>query len=292
MGMRRSGIGWLVVLGALGYLVVPVSPALGYTAGPPSPASMCVAAVVGNELALEARLAPSNGASVQAGTPVTFSGYSGAPVTFAVASSAALLSTPDIDSGLGSAQPENLYTFTSTKATATAGTVYWDASFSSETLKGCEGLTPTTYTTSVRTLTVLPPPSPPMTASVPTTTATTTTPPAPTGSVSLDGSTINVQNSGRAQVKLACTGTATCSGKLALTGKSTPKKGKKAKAQTIGTATFSIPAGKTATIELKLNAAGKALLNADHGRLGATLSVLKSSPIPSQTHTATVQLVA
>ena len=33
------------------------------------------------------------------------------------------------------------------------------------------------------------------------------------------------------------------------------------------TATFSIPPGRSATIELKLNAAGRALLNADPGRL-------------------------
>ena len=112
-----------------------------------------------------------------------------------------------------------------------------------------------------------------------------------TGSVSLDGSTITVQSIHEAAVKLACTGTATCSGKLTLTGKSTPKKGKKAKTETIGTATFSIPAGKTATIELKLNAAGKALLSADHGHLGATLSILKSSPAPSQTHIDSVHLV-
>jgi hypothetical protein len=108
--------------------------------------------------------------------------------------------------------------------------------------------------------------------------------------VSLDGSTITVQSSGEAGVKLACTGTATCSGKLTLTGKGTPKKGKKAKTVTIGTATFSIPTGKTATIHLKLNAAGKALLSFDHGRLSASLTLLKSSPAPSQTHIENVHL--
>jgi hypothetical protein len=48
---------------------------------------------------------------------------------------------------------------------------------------------------------------------------------------------------------------------------------------------------KTATIKLTLNTAGKALLSADHGRLGATLSILKSSPTPSQTHTESVHLM-
>jgi len=106
-----------------------------------------------------------------------------------------------------------------------------------------------------------------------------------------DGSTITVQSSGAAGVKLTCTGTGTCGGKLTLTAKGTAKKGKKAKSETIGRATFSIPAGKTATIKLTLNAAGKALLGADHGRLGARLSILKPSPAPSQTHTDSVHLV-
>jgi D-aminopeptidase len=109
--------------------------------------------------------------------------------------------------------------------------------------------------------------------------------------VSLDGSTITDQSSGEATVKLTCTGIGACAGKVTLSGKSTSTKGKKAKTETIGTAAFSISPGKTATIKLTLNAAGKALLSADHGRLGATLSILKSSPAPSQTHTASVHLV-
>jgi hypothetical protein len=50
----------------------------------------------------------------------------------------------------------------------------------------------------------------------------------------------------------------TCGGKLTLTGKSTPKTGKKAKTETIGTSSFSIPAGKTVTVRLTLNATGRA----------------------------------
>ncbi len=113
----------------------------------------------------------------------------------------------------------------------------------------------------------------------------------PTGSVLLDGSGLAVQSSGEAVVKLACAGTAKCAGKLTLTVKSAAKKGKKAKTETIGTATFSILPNETTSIKLTLNAAGKALLGTDHGRLGATLSILKSSPIPSQAHTDSVHLV-
>ena len=138
-------------------------------------------------------------------------------------------------------------------------------------------------------------------------TSTSTSPPASTttaasggvlgataasGSVSLAGSTITVQRSGEAQVKLACASTTTCSGKLTLTAKVTTRKGKKkqTKTQTIGTATFSIPAGKTVTIKLKLNGTGRALLSAAHGRLGATLTILKTSPAPSNTQTKSVHL--
>ena len=86
-----------------------------------------------------------------------------------------------------------------------------------------------------------------------------------TGSVSLDGSTIYIQSSDEAVVKLTCAGTGACRGKLTLTAKSTSKKNKKTKL--IGTATFSISADNTATMRLTLNATGQALLSADHGRL-------------------------
>ena len=118
---------------------------------------------------LQASLAPANDATMPVGTPVIFTGRSTATPTFAVASSApALLASPDIDTGVGSAQPEAAssepstysYSFTSTKASATPGTVYWDASFSNAGFKDCKGETPQTYTTQPRTLTVLAPPAP------------------------------------------------------------------------------------------------------------------------------------
>ena len=71
-------------------------------------------------------------------------------------------------------------------------------------------------------------------------------------------------------------------------GKGKGKHGKKAKAETIGRAAFSIPAGKTATITFKLNGTGRSLLGAAHGHLSASLTVLKSSPAPSQTQRASV----
>jgi len=105
-----------------------------------------------------------------------------------------------------------------------------------------------------------------------------------------DGSTITVQSSGAAGVKLTCTGTDTCGGKLTLTAKGTAKKGKKAKTETIGTASFSVAAGKTVTIKLTLNSTGKALLKSAHGHLSVTLTILKSSPSPTQTNTDSIHL--
>ena len=120
-------------------------------------------------------------------------------------------------------------------------------------------------------------------------TATST---AASGRVSLAGSTITVHGSGAASIRLTCTGTGACSGKLTLTAQRTTKKGKKkhTKTQTIGTASFSIPAGKTATIKLALNGTGRALLSAAHGHLNASLTILNSSPSPAATHTASVHL--
>ena len=123
-------------------------------------------------------------------------------------------------------------------------------------------------------------------------TPTTTTATPNACSVSLASARITVKGASEATIKL--TGTGTCSGKLTLTVKTKGKKGgnqRRSRTTTIGTATFSILTGKTVNVELGLDAAGRALLGADHGRLSATLTVLKSSPAPSQTHSEGVRLV-
>jgi hypothetical protein len=114
---------------------------------------------------------------------------------------------------------------------------------------------------------------------------------AATSSVSLAASVIRFQSNGRGSVKLSCTGTAACAGKLTLTVKGKAKKGKKAKAETIGTAAFSIPAGKSGVVTITLTAAGRLLLKAGHGRLSASLTIVKSSPSPTSTERESVQLV-
>jgi len=110
--------------------------------------------------------------------------------------------------------------------------------------------------------------------------------------VALAGSTISV-SANHAGVKLTCTGTLACIGKLTLTVKSTSGKGKKkhTRTQAAGGTIFSVPAGKTATVSLALSSLGRSLLKASHGRLGATLTILKSSPTPAKTQTESVRLV-
>jgi PQQ-like domain len=116
---------------------------------------------------------------------------------------------------------------------------------------------------------------------------------AATGNIALDGSTITVQRNHDALIKLTCTGTARCSGRLTLTVKRTTGKGKKrhTKTQTIGTATFSIPAGSSETVKLRLNATGRAFVAAARGHLSASLLVLKTSPSPTNSQSHLVHLV-
>jgi hypothetical protein len=267
-----------------------------------SPGLICANNTQGAEVvAREMSLQPASGAIVPAGTPVTFSGESSHALTFSVASSPALLATPDIDSGAGS-QSGSSYGFTSAKATATPRTIYWTASFTF-TPNECE--TPSTFTTPVRTL-IVAPTAAELEAAMRQQEAEASEKQAAeeaavkkkaeevaaAGRVILDGLTVDVVRSHYAVLKLTCSDVATCAGRLTLTGKSTTEKGDKTrtKATTIGTATFSIQAGEAATVKLTLNPAGKTLLSVGHGHLNATLTILKSSPAPSQTLTENVQL--
>jgi|SRR5271155_95146 len=283
--MGKSGVGSLVALCALGLAATAsTAPARAET-----PAEKCTiekgfAGFIAQDFTLEG---PAEGADVLAGAPVTLSGKSpyGPPLTFGVASSPSLLSTPDIDGGLGSLQPgTSLYTFTSTKATTATRTIYWAASFT-VTLQACESAL--TFTTPARTLTVV--------ASLPTPEEARVKKQeeaaakakqeegAATGSVSLDGTTINVQSTHQASVKLSCRGTATCRGKLTLTARITIGKGKRkqTKAATIGTASFSMKASKAATVKLTLNGAGRALLTVARGHLSSSLTILEDAPAPA-----------
>ena len=143
------------------------------------------------------------------------------------------------------------------------------------------------------------------------------------GGLSLASTSVVVQRKGRALVNLECLGIAGCNGKLTLTvkqagrtrggrkaragrayGRSTDGKagvsagrkagvrstGTRAGTVTIGTASFSIAGDEAKSVALDLNAAGRALLSADHGRLRARLAILELAP-NSGTQTVGVRVV-
>jgi IPT/TIG domain/FG-GAP repeat len=112
--------------------------------------------------------------------------------------------------------------------------------------------------------------------------------------VALRGKTIAVQTYKRASVKLSWAGIGTCRGNLKLAVKTKikhPKRGQKRfTMRTIGTGTFSIAPGAVRTVKVNLNALGRALLKARHGRLNASIAITKLSPGPVQARTASVRL--
>lgn len=274
---------------------------LGFTTlsppGPPPPWAICGSARQVAQSATQAmRLEPANSATAPAGTPVTFSGESNQALTFSVASSQALLSSPDIDSGMG-LQSGAFYKWTSAKATATPRTIYWTASLTF-TPEDCES--PTTFTTPVHTLVVTPSEAE-LTAKRQqeeaakkklAEEAAAKKQEEAVGSVVLDGLTIDVENSREAMVKLICSDVAPCVGKLTLTASSTATSGKmrRARTESIGAASFSIAADEETMVKFVLDKAGRALLSAAHGHLSATLTIIRTAPLPYKTQTQRVRL--
>ena len=123
------------------------------------------------------------------------------------------------------------------------------------------------------------------------------------GSVSLADTAVAVQGTGVALVKLECRGSETCSGKLTLSAKipATSKgaakaKGRKRRSQTsttatVGTASFSVAGDEVKTVHVKLDAAARAALSSDRGRLSAGRAILEMAPNPANTQTKTVLLL-
>jgi IPT/TIG domain/FG-GAP repeat len=112
----------------------------------------------------------------------------------------------------------------------------------------------------------------------------------PACAASLRSQQISVQLHYRALLKLVGTGTGACSGTLRLRVK-LKLSNKRYETKTIGTADFTISSGKAATVLVKLNAAGRRLLKHGHGRLSATLLIVKALPTPVLARTASVHLV-
>jgi hypothetical protein len=107
--------------------------------------------------------------------------------------------------------------------------------------------------------------------------------------VSLLSARIAVQAHARALVRLKALGSGSCRGRLTLKVKLESAK-RRSRSKTIAAGSFSLVAGKVASVKLALNASGRALLRAGHGHLTASLVVLKSAPTPTQARTAKVRL--
>jgi hypothetical protein len=60
--------------------------------------------------------------------------------------------------------------------------------------------------------------------------------------------------------------------------------------ETIGTAVYTVLSGHSITVKLELNATGRALLKARHGHLNGNLLLVKSSPAPTLSRTASVRV--
>jgi hypothetical protein len=269
--------------------------------GPPSPALICSSAIEADGAAASAMLLePANGAAVPAGTPVTFSGKSSNALAFSVASSQALLPSPDVDSGMG-VQSEAFYKFTSSKATATPRTIYWTASY---TLTPPDCTSPSTFTSPVETLIVAPSEAELVAAKKrqeeeaakkkqeeEAAAKKKEEETAAAGMVVLDDLTIPLENGHDAAVKLTCSDVERCAGELTLTASAAAgAEARHGKAESIGTASFSIGAGDKTTIKLPLDRSGRALLSAARGHLSATLTIARTAPLPEKTQTEHVHL--
>ncbi|HEU0249416.1 MAG TPA: hypothetical protein VFR48_01700 [Solirubrobacteraceae bacterium] len=236
-------------------------------------------------------LEPASGITVPVGSPAVFSGESNHALTFNMAASDALLSSPDIDSGVGT-QSGAFYRFASTKATVARRTIYWTASFT-VTSEGCES--PSTFTTPARTLIVGPTEAELAAAKKQQEEAAVKQKEreerAAAGSVLLD-SAIVVKNGRAAAVTLTCSDVATCLGKLTLATTVPSGKGRDrhTKVERIGGVSFSIAAGKRAIVRVPVYKIGRALMGAQHGQLSATLTIIRVSPLPQQTQTLHLRL--
>ncbi len=111
------------------------------------------------------------------------------------------------------------------------------------------------------------------------------------GGVVLVGRRVPVR-SGRATVVLRCTAPVACRGRLTLTLGVAARAARRSRTVTFATASFSIPHGRTATLKLRLDAAGRLRLRAGHGRLGGSLAVHVLTPDPAGTRIYAVALVS
>jgi hypothetical protein len=144
-------------------------------------------------------------------------------------------------------------------------------------------------------------PSDPLPASPPSTTTTGTTASAAGGvlgisrsagaacRVSLRSKRVVVALRTGAAIRLLRTGSGVCRGTVTLRYKQTIR-GKRFQLKSIGSARFSIAPGRSQVVKIKLNKLGRKMFLAGHGKLNASLAVLRTSPAPKLAKTASVRL--
>ena len=113
------------------------------------------------------------------------------------------------------------------------------------------------------------------------------------GGVVLVGRRVPVRG-GRARIELRCTAPVACRGRLTLRLAivARAKAARRSRAVMIASAGFLIQPGKTVTVKLRLDAAGRSHLHADRGRLGVSLAVHVLAPDPPRTRAYAVELVS
>lgn len=101
-------------------------------------------------------------------------------------------------------------------------------------------------------------------------------------------STVGVGSSSRAAVTLLASGRGRCAGRLTL--RAQVRSGGRPHTKTLGSTGYSVLAGHSERLTVKLDALARTLLRANHGRLKATLLIVRSEPSPPKALTASVTL--
>ncbi len=111
----------------------------------------------------------------------------------------------------------------------------------------------------------------------------------PSGCRPAGSSAVHVRRNGRGLVRVSCGGSDASSGRVKLTVRM-PSKKRHPRIRVLASARFSSGAEATVAIGLRLSAFGRALLKHARGRLSATLTVVRTSPMPTQIHSRGVRL--
>jgi trypsin len=117
-------------------------------------------------------------------------------------------------------------------------------------------------------------------------------PSTPTAKLTLAGTRVSVRNRTTALVKLRCTGTAACRGRLTIAaGQKHAAKGKGGRATQIAAARFTIAAGQTEPVRATLTETGRRMLAGDGGRLAARLVLTQTGPGSTRVRLEDVRLI-